>query len=66
MNLEVKDGFSGKKAGREKIDEKTLCGGDKQRSTKHTYKTKNQVIRTPLKTGMKSGALPKSKQFLLH
>ena len=24
---------------------------DKQRSTKHTYKTKDQVTRTPLKTG---------------
>jgi hypothetical protein len=27
INLEVRDGFSGKKASREKIDEKTLCGG---------------------------------------
>jgi hypothetical protein len=24
---------------------------DKQRSTKHTYKTKHRVTRTPLKTG---------------
>ena len=24
---------------------------DKQRSTKHTYKTKNRVTRTPVKTG---------------
>ena len=24
---------------------------DKQRSTKHTYKTKDRVIRTPLQTG---------------
>jgi len=24
---------------------------DKQRSTKHTHKTKDRVIRTPLKTG---------------
>jgi len=24
---------------------------DKQRSTKHTYKTKNRVTRNPLKTG---------------
>ena len=24
---------------------------DKQRSTKHTYKTKDRVIRTPVKTG---------------
>ena len=29
---------------------------DKQRSTKHTYKTKDRVTRTPLKTGMNSGA----------
>jgi hypothetical protein len=32
---------------------------DKQRSTKHTYKTKDRVTRTPLKTGMDSGALLK-------
>jgi hypothetical protein len=25
---------------------------DKQRSTKHTYKTKDRVTRTPLKTGI--------------
>jgi len=24
---------------------------DKQRSTKHTYKTKDRITRTPLKTG---------------
>ena len=29
---------------------------DKQRSTNHTYKTKNLVTRTPLKTGVNSGA----------
>jgi hypothetical protein len=29
---------------------------DKQRSTKHTYKTKDRVTRTPLKTGVNSGA----------
>jgi hypothetical protein len=29
---------------------------DKQRSTKHTYKTKDRVTRTPLITGMNSGA----------
>jgi hypothetical protein len=27
-----------------------------QRSTKHTHKTKDRVTRTPLKTGMNSGA----------
>ena len=27
-----------------------------QRSTKHTYKTKDRVTRTPLKTGVNSGA----------
>jgi hypothetical protein len=35
---------------------------DKQRSTKHTYKTKDRVTWTPLKTG---GA-PEGKQFLFH
>ena len=29
---------------------------DKQRSTKHTYKTKDRVTQTPLKPGIKSGA----------
>ena len=29
---------------------------DKQRSTKHTYKTKDRVTRTPLKTVVNSGA----------
>ena len=29
---------------------------DKQRSTKHTRKTKDRVTRTPLKTGVNSGA----------
>jgi len=30
---------------------------DKQRSTKHTYKTKDRVTRIPLKQGVNSGAL---------
>ena len=29
---------------------------DKQRSTKHTYETKDRVTRTQIKTGMSSGA----------
>ena len=29
---------------------------DKQRFTKHTYKTKDRVTRTPLKLGVNSGA----------
>jgi hypothetical protein len=29
---------------------------NKQRSTKHTYKTKDRVTQTPLKTGVNSGA----------
>ena len=29
---------------------------DKQRSTKHTHKTKDHVTRTPLKMGVNSGA----------
>jgi len=36
---------------------------DKQRSTKHTHKTKYRVTRTPLKT---VGELRKGKQILLH
>jgi hypothetical protein len=41
---------------------------DKQRSTKHTYKTKDRVTRTPLKTGGKLRCSGKvvSRQFLLH
>ena len=30
---------------------------DKQRSTKHTHKTKDRVTETPLNLGMNSGAL---------
>ena len=40
---------------------------EKQRSTKHTYKTKDRVTPTPLKTGgelMCSGG--RGTQFLLH
>jgi len=29
---------------------------DKQRSTKHTYKTKDRITRTPLEPGVNSGA----------
>jgi hypothetical protein len=29
---------------------------DKQRSTKHTHKTKDRVTRTPLKSGVNTGA----------
>ena len=29
----------------------TMLHKDQQRSTKHTYKTKDRVTRTPLKTG---------------
>jgi len=42
---------------------------DKQRSTKHTkctYKTKDRVSRTPLKTGSELRCSGKGKQFLLH
>ena len=38
---------------------------DKQRSTKHTYKTKDRITRTLLKTG-EPKVLWKVKQFLLH
>ena len=30
---------------------------NKQRSTKHTHKTRDRVTRTPLKTGVNSGAI---------
>ena len=33
---------------------------DKQRSTKHRYKTKDRVTRTPLKTGVNSGRVSSS------
>jgi hypothetical protein len=39
---------------------------DKQRSTKHTHKTKDRVTRTPLKQGVNSGASGGYKQYLLH
>ena len=38
---------------------------DKQRSTKHTHKTKDRVTPTPLKQGENSCA-PEEFQFLLH
>ena len=37
---------------------------DKLRSTKHTYKTKDQVTRTPLKTGVNSCA-PEGKVWAI-
>jgi hypothetical protein len=37
---------------------------DKQQSTKHTHKTKDPVTRTPLKTGVNSGA-PERQIFFL-
>ena len=36
---------------------------DKQRSTKHTHKTKNRVTRTPLRTGGWTQVLQNGKQF---
>ena len=39
---------------------------DKQRFTKHKYKTKDRVTRTPLKSGVKTRVLRKGEQFLLH
>ena len=44
-----------KKNGQRKCQKKKVQK-DKQRSTKHTYKTKDRATRTPLKTGMNSGA----------
>jgi hypothetical protein len=40
---------------RQHNDQKKKIQKDKQRSTKHTHKTKDQVTRTPLKTGVDSG-----------
>jgi hypothetical protein len=37
---------------------------DKQRSSKHTYKTKDRVTRTPLKTGVNSTVLIVCANFL--
>ena len=34
---------------------------DKQRSTKHTHKTKDRVTRTPINTGGELGCVPKEK-----
>jgi len=39
---------------------------NKQRSTRHTYKTKDRVTRTPLKTGGELWCSRKGKQFLFH
>ena len=35
---------------------KKIVQKNKRRSTKHTYKTKDRVIGTPLKPGINSGA----------
>ena len=40
---------------------------EKQRSTKHTHKTRDRVTRTQIKTGGgETRVLRKGKQFLLH
>jgi peptidyl-tRNA hydrolase len=44
------------KKNRQHNGQKEKVQKDKQRSTKHTYKTKDRVTRTPLKTGVNSGA----------
>ena len=44
------------KKNRQHNDQKEKVQKDKQRSTKHTYKTKDRVTRTPLKQGVNSGA----------
>jgi hypothetical protein len=44
------------KKNRQHNGQKKKVHKDKQRSTKHTHKTKDQVTRTPLKTGVNSGA----------
>ena len=44
------------KKNRQHNGQKEKVQKDKQRSTKHTYKTKDRVTRTPLKIGVNSGA----------
>ena len=39
---------------------------DKQRSTKHTHKTKDRVTRTPLKTGLNSCSLFPTDPLITH
>ena len=43
------------KKNRQHNDQKKKLRKDKQRSTRHTYKTKDRVTRTPLKAGANSG-----------
>jgi len=43
------------KKNRQHTGQKKKYTKDKQRSTKHTYKTKDRVTRTPLKTGGELG-----------
>jgi hypothetical protein len=40
---------------RQHNDQNEKVQKDKQRSTKHTYKSKDRATRTPLKTGLNSG-----------
>jgi hypothetical protein len=40
---------------RQHNDQNEKVQKDKQRSTKHTYKSKDRATRTPLKTGVNSG-----------
>ena len=49
------------KKNRQHNGQKKKVQKDKQRSTKHKYKTKDRVRRTPLKSDT-----PEGKQFLLH
>ena len=44
------------KKNRQNNGQKKKIQNDKQRSTKHTHRTKDRVTRTPLKTGVNSGA----------
>jgi len=43
--------ISKSKKNRQQIGQKKKGQKDKQRSTKHTHKTKDQITRTPLKSG---------------
>jgi len=54
------------KMNRQNNGQKKKYRKNKQRSTRHTYKTKDRVTRTPLKTGGELWCSRKGKQFLFH
>ena len=51
---------------RQHNDRKKKYKRTKQRSKKHTHKTKDRVTRTPLKTGSELRCSGRVRQFLFH